>query len=201
MLNAAAIGDLVGARASDPFALLGMHQRGGRVWVTALLPGAHHVEVLSGVGAVLANLPQVHPDGLFDGALAQGQARCEYRLRVRWEIIAEVRPLSVPPMLLQTLVENAVKYGISARRDGGELVIAARLAGEALNIRVTNPGDLAAPTSASAARAGSSTGVGLRNASERLNLLFGERATLALLNEPAGCVTADVLIPLDAPTG
>ena len=133
--------------------------------------------------------------------LALEQIRHESRLRVRWEIIAEVRPLSVPPMLLQTLVENAVKYGISARRDGGELVIAARLAGEALNIRVTNPGDLAAPTSASAARAGSSTGVGLRNASERLNLLFGERATLALLNEPAGCVTADVLIPLDAPTG
>ena len=129
------------------------------------------------------------------------QIRHESRLRVRWEIAPEARSLNVPPMLLQTLVENAVKYGISARRDGGELVITARVAGPTLNIRVTNPGDLVAPTSASAARAGSSTGVGLRNASERLNLLFGGRSTLTLLNDPAGCVTADVLIPLHAPPG
>jgi len=101
--------------------------------------------------------------------------------------------------LLQTLVENAVKYGIGTRREGGELAITARFAGAALNIRVTNPGDLAESTSSAAARAGSSTGVGLRNASERLRLLFGELATLTLLAEPAGCVTADVLIPLNPP--
>src|SRR5258708_4374236 len=131
--------------------------------------------------------------------LALEQIRHESRLRVRWEIAAEARLLNVPPMLLQTLVENAVKYGIGTRREGGELVISARIDGAALNIRVSNPGDLAAPTSAAAARAGSSTGVGLRNASERLKLLFGHRATLSLLAEPAGCVTADVLIPLNTP--
>jgi hypothetical protein len=130
--------------------------------------------------------------------LALEQIRHESRLRVRWEISPEVRGLHVPPMLLQTLVENAVKYGISTRRDGGELVISAHRGVGELNIRVTNPGDLAAPTSAAAARAGSSTGVGLRNASERLKLLFGERATLILRPEPAGCVTADVSIPLTA---
>jgi hypothetical protein len=129
--------------------------------------------------------------------LALEQIRHESRLRVRWEIAAETRLFNVPPMLLQTLVENAVKYGIGTRREGGELVISARTDGAALNIRVSNPGDLAAPTSAAAARAGSSTGVGLRNASERLKLLFGERAVLTLLAEPAGCVTADVVIPLN----
>lgn len=131
--------------------------------------------------------------------LALEHIRHENRLRVRWEIAADARPLSVPPMLLQTLVENAVKYGISTRREGGELVISARLNGTGLNIRVTNPGDLGAPTSASAALAGSSTGVGLRNASERLKLLFGERAALYVLAEPAGCVTADVVIPFAVP--
>ncbi len=131
--------------------------------------------------------------------LALEHIRHEHRLRVRWEIANEVRLLNVPPMLLQTLVENAVKYGISTRREGGELVITARLKGAALNISVTNPGDLSAPASPAAARAGSSTGVGLRNASERLKLLFGERATLTLLAEPAGCVTADVCIPLNPP--
>jgi hypothetical protein len=131
--------------------------------------------------------------------LALEQIRHENRLQVRWDITEEVRAgaVAVPPMLLQTLVENAVKYGIGTRREGGELRITARYEGAALLIRVTNPGDLAAPASDSAARAGSSTGVGLRNASERLKLLFGDRASLSLLSEPAGCVTASVLIPLN----
>ena len=128
--------------------------------------------------------------------LALEHIRHENRLRVRWEIASAARLVSVPPMLLQTLVENAVKYGISTRRDGGELVITAHFRGAGLNICVTNPGDLAVPASPAAARAGSSTGVGLRNASERLKLLFGERAVLTLLAEPAGCVTASVVIPL-----
>ena len=128
--------------------------------------------------------------------LALEHIRHESRLRVRWEIAPDARRVNVPPMLLQTLVENAVKYGISTRRDGGELEITARVNGAGLNIRVTNPGDLGASSNTSAALAGSSTGVGLRNASERLKLLFGERATLTVLAEPAGCVTAAVIIPL-----
>ena len=133
--------------------------------------------------------------------LALEQIRHENRLQVRWDIAEAVRTgsVTVPPMLLQTLVENAVKYGIGTRREGGELRISARYEGAALCIRVTNPGDLSAPASASAARAGSSTGVGLRNASERLKLLFGDRASLTLLSEPPGCVTASVLIPLNPP--
>src|SRR5256885_5595579 len=116
--------------------------------------------------------------------LALEQIRHESRLRVRWEIAAETRLLNVPPMLLQTLVENAVKYGIGTRREGGELVISARPDGAALNIRVSNPGDLAAPTSAAAAPAGSSTGVGLRNAPERLKLPFAARPPLARRADP-----------------
>lgn len=134
---------------------------------------------------------------LAEDYLALEQIRHENRLRVRWEIAPEVRLLNVPPMLLQTLVENAVKYGISTRREGGEIVISAGFEGATLAIRVTNPGDLSGPASASAARAGSSTGVGLRNASERLKLLFGAEAGLTLLAEPAGHVTASVTIPLN----
>jgi len=100
---------------------------------------------------------------------------------------------------LQTLVENAVKYGISTRREGGEIIIAARIEGAALCIRVSNPGELDAPVSAAVARAGSSTGVGLRNASERLKLLFGDRASLTLTSESRGSVTAQVTIPLNSP--
>ncbi|HET7536278.1 MAG TPA: sensor histidine kinase [Candidatus Didemnitutus sp.] len=131
--------------------------------------------------------------------VALEQIRHENRLHVRWDITEEVRSraLPVPPMLLQTLVENAVKYGIGTRREGGEITIAARIDGAVLHIRVTNPGELDAPVSPAVARAGSSTGVGLRNASERLKLLFGDRASLALLAEPRGSVTANVKIPLN----
>ncbi len=133
--------------------------------------------------------------------LALEQIRHEQRLRLSWDIAEDVVTggLPVPPMLLQTLVENAVKYGISTRREGGELRISARIQGAVLCIRVTNPGELGEPVSAAAARAGSSTGVGLRNASERLKLLYGDRAALTLLPEPAGFVTAEVLIPLNPP--
>jgi sensor histidine kinase YesM len=131
--------------------------------------------------------------------LALEQIRHENRLRVSWTVGDEARGLPVPPMLLQTLVENAVKYGISPRREGGEVSISAAVEGDELHIRVSNPGDLGAPPSAAAAKAGSSTGVGLRNASERLQLLFGDRAKLSLAAETAGHVTAHVLIPT-APT-
>lgn len=131
--------------------------------------------------------------------LALEQIRHEERLRVRWELADEpaLRALPVPPMLLQTLVENAVKYGIDPRREGGELVIAAWADGARLEIRVTNPGAL---DPATPGRSAASTGVGLRNASERLQLLFGGQASLSLQPEPAGCVTARVSLPLPAAT-
>lgn len=130
--------------------------------------------------------------------LALEQIRHENRLRVRWEIAPAARAASLPPMLLQTLVENAVKYGISVRRGGGEIGIAAQICGDDLVLRVTNPGTLGAPASNAAAKAGSSTGVGLRNASERLNLLFGDRARLELRAADADTVAAEVVLPLPA---
>lgn len=128
--------------------------------------------------------------------LALEQIRHEGRLRVTWAVAEEARAKSVPPMLLQTMVENAVKYGISTRREGGEVLVSARIRNAALFLQVTNPGELAAPGNLASAKAGSSTGVGLRNASERLRLLYGDQATLRLLAEPAGCVTAEISIPL-----
>ncbi len=128
--------------------------------------------------------------------LALEQIRHEGRLSVRWAVGEEARAQSIPPMLLQTLVENAVKYGISTRREGGEVTISARIEAGVLHVSVTNPGDLAPAGNEASAKAGSSTGVGLRNASERLKLLYGDQATLRLLAEPAGCVTAGVAIPL-----
>lgn len=125
--------------------------------------------------------------------LALEQVRHEERLRVRLDVAPGVLNLSIPPMLLQTLVENAVKYGIAPRREGGEIAIIARCEHGQLRLQVTNPGSLTA--------GGGSTGVGLRNAAERLQLLFGAQATLDLREGPPGWVTAGVIIPLDPPPG
>jgi LytS/YehU family sensor histidine kinase len=93
-------------------------------------------------------------------------------------------------MLVQTLVENAVKYGIAPRREGGEIAIVARCERDRLRLQVSNPGTLAG--------GGGSTGVGLRNAADRLRLLFGAQASLALREDPPGRVVAEVLVPLTA---
>jgi hypothetical protein len=125
--------------------------------------------------------------------LALEQVRHEERLRLRLDIQPEALRFSLPPMLLQTLVENAVKYGISVRPEGGEIAIIARCDDEGLNLRVTNPGALDA--AAGGARRDDSTGVGLRNAAERLRLLFGNKATLKLSATGEGLVTAEARIP------
>jgi len=125
--------------------------------------------------------------------LALEQVRHEERLRVRLDIAPDTLALPVPPMLLQTLVENAVKYGISTRAEGGEIAIIARCEHGALRLQVTNPGELATPADKTRA---ASTGVGLRNAAERLRLLFGERATLQLRAERPELVVAEAILPL-----
>ena len=129
--------------------------------------------------------------------LALEQVRHEERLRLRLDVAPETLQLPVPPMLLQTLVENAVKYGISTRAEGGEIAITSRRTNDALRIQVINPGVLPDTTVASvSARLNGSTGVGLRNAAERLRLLFGERAGLQLRAGGTDTVIAEAFIPV-----
>jgi len=91
-------------------------------------------------------------------------------------------------MALQTLVENAVKYGVEASADGSDIRIAARrnAGADTLQIEVANTGALREP--------GNSTCVGLRNARQRLQLACGERASLEL-REQAGWVYATMYLP------
>jgi LytS/YehU family sensor histidine kinase len=91
-------------------------------------------------------------------------------------------------MLLQTLVENAIKHGIAELPSGGLLRISAVLENEMLNVEIENP----RPPAPSLA---TGEGVGLRNARDRLRLLFGTRATLDLdLSKPA-VATARLRVP------
>lgn len=113
--------------------------------------------------------------------------RFEERLRPRFEIEDGALGLAVPPLLLQTLVENAVKYGVGPSASGGEVVVSASVDGGILKLSVANTGRLSA--------GGASTGLGLRNATERLRMLFGEHATLRLGEKDSGWVVAEIEMP------
>jgi hypothetical protein len=115
--------------------------------------------------------------------------RCEDRLRIEKQVPAEAAGVRIPVMLLQTLVENAIKHGIAELPAGGVLRISAAVKDDMLNLEVENPRS-AAPTNAA------HESVGLRNARDRLRLLFGARASLDLdLSRPA-VATARLRIPL-----
>jgi len=123
--------------------------------------------------------------------LAIEQIRFEERLRVSFAIeisAPDLEHVRVPPMAVQTLVENAVKYGVEASADGGDIRVSTqRGAGaDTLRIEVANTGELRG--------ASASTGIGLRNARQRLQLACGERASLAL-HQQAGWVYATIDLP------
>ena len=104
--------------------------------------------------------------------LALEAVRFEDRLRVTWNIASEANKVPVPPMLLQTLVENALKHGISRRPEGGEIHIQTLVRGSQLALEVVNSGEL--PTQPS------QEGIGLRNARARLQFLYGDQARIVL---------------------
>jgi hypothetical protein len=114
--------------------------------------------------------------------------RFEDRLRIETRVPGDAAGVHIPVMLLQTLVENAIKHGIAELTSGGLLRISAVLQNEVLILEVENPRP---PAPAGTAQ----EGVGLRNAHDRLRLLFGGLASLELdLSEP-GVATARLRIP------
>jgi hypothetical protein len=117
--------------------------------------------------------------------------RFEDRLRVNCNVSAEARRVRIPVMMLQTLVENAIKHGIAALPEGGVLKIEGELQDGHLLLAVANP----RPTAPVKSPAPESDGIGLRNAAERLRLLFGATARLDLdLSQPA-LATIRIRIP------
>ena len=123
--------------------------------------------------------------------LALESVRFEERLRVRMTIAAAAGAVPVPSMLLQTLVENAVKHGIAPLASGGDLTIRADVDGARLIVDVENTGQLAAPGPGA-------TQVGLANARERLRILYGDRARLDVVNRDGRHVAATLRIPIPA---
>lgn len=125
--------------------------------------------------------------------LALESLRLGERLRVDLDIAPEAQGIAIPVMLLQTVVENAIKHGIAELPGGGVLRISATLNDGALHIEVRNPRPAIAPPR-------QQQGSGLYNAAERLRLLFGARAGLELdLSHPEKATTRIRIPHADSP--
>ncbi len=111
------------------------------------------------------------------------KVRMEERLATDIQVPEGLLSAEFPPMMIQTLVENAIKHGLEPKAEGGRLSLRAEIVHGKLQVTVADTG-LGFGKSATAG-----TGVGLANIRERLQLLYGPRATLTVAeNQPSGTV-------------
>jgi len=121
------------------------------------------------------------------------QTRFEDKLQVRFSIEPGLENARVPSLILQPILENAIKYAITPRTEGGSIDVSAFRDGNALKIRIEDDGP-GLPASETGPRR---KGLGLANARERLELIYGDRAGLIARNrEPHGC-RVDLWLPLE----
>src|SRR3954447_18638648 len=120
------------------------------------------------------------------------QLRLGDRLRVRWAVAPEARSARVPHMVLQPLVENAIKHGLAPAAAGGVLEIAARRDGEWLELAVRDDG---VGLAAAAATPRPGAGIGTANTRARLEQLYGSAQEMALAPAEGGGTLATVRLP------
>jgi sensor histidine kinase YesM len=122
------------------------------------------------------------------------KVRMEDRLQTELSIPDGLRSAEFPPMMIQSLVENAIKHGLEPKPEGGLLSVKAEIVHGKLAVTVADTG----LGFGKAATAG--TGIGLNNIRERLHLLYGNKATLTVAeNLPSGTVVT-ITVPYVART-
>ncbi|MET0535151.1 MAG: histidine kinase [Steroidobacter sp.] len=104
------------------------------------------------------------------------------RLDLEYAIDAGASAMLMPSLLLQPLIENAIKYAVSPREQGGKIRIGAHVTGGTLQLEVADDG----PGMIDATRLANGRGVGIRNTRERLQVLYGERGTVSVSNTEPG---------------
>jgi two-component system, LytTR family, sensor kinase len=120
--------------------------------------------------------------------LALENMRFEDRLKVEYEIDEDTLDQQVPPMMLQTLVENAIKHGISKHIRGGVIKIISDYKNQYHQLAVQNTGNLNGGLNAE--------GFGLSSTQNRLGLLYGDKASFEIKQVTPSIVEAKVLIPV-----
>lgn len=117
------------------------------------------------------------------------KVRMEDRLQTELNISEGLYSADFPPMMLQSLVENAIKHGLEPKPEGGKLSLAAEVAHGKLAVTVADTG----VGFAQAATAG--TGIGLANIRERLKLIYGAEAELRIAENPPSGTRITIVVP------
>src|SRR6186713_515980 len=118
------------------------------------------------------------------------QERFTDHVTLNWKIAEDALEAQVPALLLQPLLENAFKHGVERSRDRVEIQVTAEKLRDELQVTISN--------SESTLSTAPSSGIGLRNCRERLQLIYGARASLELM-EQGGGVTARLTLPYTRP--
>jgi two-component sensor histidine kinase len=121
--------------------------------------------------------------------LALEHIRFEDRLQVEYDIDEDTLDQPVPPMMLQTLVENAIKHGIGRQKSGGVIKVVSDYRDNNHELIVLNTGQLNDSGTGG-------DGFGINSTRNRLKLLFGEKATFAIRNTDNDMVEARVKMPV-----
>ena len=115
------------------------------------------------------------------------QVRMEGRLRYLVDVPPDLASFALPSLLLQPLVENAIRHGLEPKVEGGEVTMRARREGGKVVVEICDSGVGFAPTTRG--------GVGLTNLRERLRLLFGDAASLEISDAPGAGSRVSVSLP------
>jgi len=125
---------------------------------------------------------------VIDEYLELERIRFEERLRIERDVEHSALTSRIPPMLIQTLVDNAIKHGIAELPAGGVMRMAVHRVDGRVDILVSNTGRLGPPPR--------EAGHGLENAKERLRLMYGDAASLTV-REVEGTVQARLVLPAE----
>jgi LytS/YehU family sensor histidine kinase len=131
---------------------------------------------------------------LIEAYLDIERARFEERLRVHIDVPWDLRQIRIPALILQPLVENAVKHGISQSMSGGEIRINVRLESDSLLVSIKDTG---VGTTGAKVERGKKRGLGLSNVEQRLKRYGPKTASLNVRTAPGLGTTVEVSIPID----
>lgn len=121
--------------------------------------------------------------------LALEHVRFEERLRYKINVDPATKNIEIPPMMIQTLVENGIKHGISKIQQGGEIEVTTSIQNSTLIITINNSGNFSEQDLLNA------KGFGISATKQRLNLLYDEKATFKIYNQNES-VIAEIKIPI-----
>ena len=112
--------------------------------------------------------------------------------RLKYELVIDPRSvkIEIPPMMVQTLVENGIKHGVTKRTEGGKITVNSKMNGSYLIIQIKNSGQIDQES------LHHSKGFGIDNTKQRLNLLYGGKAIFTIKNESPDEVLAEIKIPI-----